>query len=270
MIVSFIGLGKMGEAILSGGLESGSLHADNVCLSDTRKDVLERLRNRYSVKISDNNIAAAKVANLIILAVKPQNIDEVLDEIASYADESKIVVSIAAGISTDRIAQKLHRGPQLIRVMPNNPALLRAGISVISASAGVPRLALDFVSKIFLGVGEVVFLDEKYQNMVTALSGSGPAYFYLVVKLLIEAGIELGLDADISEKLVKQTIFGAAKMVKEDGKSPDELIRMVASPGGTTEAALKVFERLNLKKCVVGAVREANNRAIELGETEIN
>lgn len=270
MIVSFIGAGKMGEALISGGIASGSLQPENIYLSDVRKESLGCLRSKYNVKISDNNIDAVKVADFIILAVKPQNIDEVLDEIAGYVDGSKTIVSIAAGINIERITQKLHKESQIIRVMPNNPALLRAGISVISASSGVSKSALEFVTKIFLGVGEVVFLDEKYQNLATALSGSGPAYFYLLVKLLIEAGIKLGLKPDISEKLVKQTLFGSAKMIKEIKKSPEELIKMVASPGGTTEAALKVFEKFNLKKGVVEAVRKAESRAIELGERKIN
>jgi len=268
LIVSFVGAGQMGEALLGGGLDSGSMKSDCVYLSDVRKDRLRELKDKYQTRIAKDNISAAKIADLIILAVKPQNIDGVLDEIADYVDGKKIIVSIVAGISINRILQKLYKDPQVFRVMPNNPALLRAGISVISASGDVSDANLDFVSNIFSEIGEVLIIDESYQNLATALCGSGPAYFYLVVKLLIEAGVELGLENEIAEKLVNQTIFGAAKMVKEAGKSPEELIKMVASPGGTTEAALEIFEKYNFKKGITAAVGSAVNRAIELGGGE--
>lgn len=270
MIVSFIGTGQMGEALLSGGLDSGNLKPECVYISDIRKNRLRELKDKYKIRIAKDNISAVKIADIIILAIKPQGIDNVLDEMADYADNNKAVVSIVAGVDIERIARKLYKRPQIIRVMPNNPALLKTGLSAISSSAGVSKPVLDYVSSIFSGVGEVVFIDEKYQNLVTALSGSGPAYFYLLVRSLIKAGTKFGLETAVSEKLIKQTAFGAAQMVKKSGKSPEELIKMVASPGGTTEAALAVFEKLNFEEGVSEAVKEAMNRAFELGEKEAN
>ncbi len=258
----------MGEALLSGGLDSGSLKSECVYISDIRENRLREIKDKYKVRIAKDNVSAVKVADIIIFVIKPQGIDDVLDEIAEYTDNNKTVVSIVAGVGIERIAHKLYKRPQIIRVMPNNPALLKAGVSAISTSAGVSKSILDYVSSIFSGVGEVVFIDEKYQNIVTALSGSGPAYFYLLVKSLIKAGTKFGIETDVSEKLIKQTIFGAAQMVKKSGKSPEELIKMVASPGGTTEAALTVFEKLNFEEGVSEAVREAMNRAFELGKKE--
>ncbi len=261
--LAIIGTGRMGEAVLNGLVKSGVLGASQIILSDVQKEHLGQLASRYSVYPASDNIQAVKQSNVILLSVKPQQIDDVLIEIAP-AINNQIIISIAAGVKTEHIFEKLGKKTQLVRVMPNSPALVGKGISVLSKATGCTQDSLELVSKLFSSIGEVVYLEEKFQNEATALSGSGPAYFYLFVEALIEAGVKIGLDPEISKKLVLETLAGSGAMLKKTGESPEALIGKVASPGGTTEAALKVFADENLKKTVFEAVKSAVKRAEEL------
>ncbi len=263
--VAIIGAGQMGEALLRGFLKSGILSPGQIILSDIRKDRLSELKAKYQVEVAKDNIDALEKSDVVILAVKPQQIDGVLAEISWVIKEKQILISIAAGISTKHIYDKLDKKIPLVRVMPNSPALVGAGISVISPGRYATRESIDLVSRLFSGVGETVQLDERYQNEATAISGSGPAYFYLFVEALIDAGVRSGLAPEIATKLVVETLIGAGAMLKQTGKHPALLREMVASPGGTTIAALEAFEEGGLRAATFKAIEAAIKRAQELG-----
>ncbi|MDI6892116.1 MAG: pyrroline-5-carboxylate reductase [Actinomycetota bacterium] len=263
--LALIGAGQMGEALLKGILQSGALKPDGVVVSDVRKERLAQIKADYGVNIASDNVAAVKGADAILLAVKPQQLDEVLNEIADHLGESQVLISIAAGVSTKHIYDGVKKSLPVIRVMPNSPALVGASISVVSPGKHATREATELAAGIFSSVGEVVQLDEKFQNATTALSGSGPAYFYLFVEALIEAGIKAGLARDVATKLVVETMIGAGTMLKKTGKHPALLKDMVTSPGGTTIAALEVFEEAGFRAGVFRAIEAAMKRAKELG-----
>lgn len=255
----------MGEALVKGIVASKTLTPSQIIISDARTDRLAQLQEKYKVKTATSNTGAVDSSDVVILAVKPQQLDSVLEEIANSFSNKHVVVSIAAGVSTERILQKVKKDISLVRVMPNSPALIGRGISVVSPSELATEEAVDIAFKLFSGVGEVVLLEEKYQNEATALSGSGPAYFYLLVEALIDSGAKAGLSREVSSQLVTETIAGSAKMLKETGKQPASLREMVTSPGGTTAAALAVFEKVDFRGIVADAVKAAVKRAEELG-----
>jgi len=263
--VAIIGAGQMGEALLRGFLKSGILSPGQIILSDIRIDRLSVLKAKYQVEVAKDNIDALEKSDVVILAVKPQQIDGVLAEISWVIKEKQILISTAAGISTKHIYDKLGKKIPLVRVMPNSPALVGAGISVISPGRYATRESIDLVSMLFSGVGETLQLDERYQNEATAISGSGPAYFYLFVEALIDAGVRSGLAPEIATKLVVETLIGAGAMLKQTKKHPALLREMVASPGGTTIAALEAFEEGGLRAATFKAIEAAIKRAQELG-----
>lgn len=264
-ILAIIGAGVMGEALLKGLISSQALNPESIIVSDTRESRRSELQKVYGVKVAESNQQAVKEADVIILAVKPAGIDEVLDEITSVVTNRQILISIAAGISTEHILSRIGKKIPLVRVMPNSCALVQQSTSVISVSAVASTEAKNLAAKIFSSLGEVIFLEEKYQNEATALSGSGPAYFYLFAEALIDAGVKAGLARNISSKLVVGTLVGAGKMLKETGKHPALLRDMVASPGGTTMAAVEAFEKAGFRAGVFQAVEAAIERARELG-----
>lgn len=262
--VAFLGSGQMAEALLRGILKSQTLKPNQVILSDIRAKRLSQLKKTYKVKIAKSNIEAVRGANFVILSVKPQQLSQVLREISSSLDEGKTVISIAAGVSISHIFKILGKQVPLIRVMPNSPALVGQGVSVISPGNKASKKTTDLAVKLFSSVGAVLLLKEKYQNAACALSGSGPAYFYLFTEALIKAGRRAGLSSKAATQLAYQTIVGSAAMLEQTKKSPAELRGMVASKGGTTEAALKIFKKQKLEKTVEEAVRAAVKRAEEL------
>ncbi|MDP3013023.1 MAG: pyrroline-5-carboxylate reductase, partial [Candidatus Subteraquimicrobiales bacterium] len=227
------------------------------------KDHLVQLKQKYEVKIASDNVKAVKESDVVLLAVKPQQMNDVLLEIAPSITK-KVLISIAAGVDTAHIFDKLGKRVDLVRVMPNSPALVGKGISVLSPAEGCAQDSLELVSRLFSSIGEVIFLREKFQNEATALSGSGPAYFYLFVEALIEAGLKIGLSHEIAKKLVLETLAGSITMLKETDESPEILKEAVTSRGGTTEAALKVFTEAKFKETVYQAIEAAVKRAGEL------
>lgn len=264
MRIAFIGAGRMGGALIRGLIKSG-YNPDQIGASDANPERLEELKEEYKIRTFSSNRQAVQESDVVVLAVKPQKIPDVLAEIKESVNPSQILISIAAGISVSTIEQALDEAVPVIRVMPNSPALVGAGMSILSPGSHANKEALEVARQIFSGVGKVVVLEEKFLNLVTALSGSGPAYFYLFVEGLAEAGQAAGLSFETSLKLATETMLGAAQMLKETGKRPSELIDMVKSPGGTTAAALEVFEKSNFKSIVHEAVKAALQRAKELG-----
>ncbi|MBU0671972.1 MAG: pyrroline-5-carboxylate reductase [Candidatus Margulisbacteria bacterium] len=262
--IGFIGGGKMAEAIIKGLLSSKIVEPHDICAFDIAGSRLNQLFKafRISADLKDNQQVLAN-SQTVILAVKPQDMDTVLAGLEISAD--KLVISIAAGITLAYLEKKFP-GLPVVRVMPNNPALVQAGISAIAAGKNAKREHLEQAKKIFGAVGQVVEVDEKLMDAITGLSGSGPAFVYLVIEALAKAGEDLGIDKKEAEKLAIGTVMGAAQTMLQTGKSASELREMVASPGGTTIAGLKVLEEKKFFAALVEAVKAAAERSKKLSK----
>jgi len=262
--VAFIGCGNMGSALISGILRSWLISRDKVLVTDIRPERLEYMREKEGVSTTENNREAVEKSDVIVLAVKPQVIGKVLSEIRDVVTEDKVIISIAAGITTGFVEEALGREVPVVRVMPNAPALVKSGASGISLGRYASEEEEAIAEEMFRGVGIVVKVPEQMLDAVTALSGSGPAYIFYIIESLIKAGMDMGLSEDDATKLVSQTALGAARMFLETGESPQVLRAKVTSPGGTTEAALKHLEKKGFQKILIAAVKEAAKRAKEL------
>jgi pyrroline-5-carboxylate reductase len=263
--VGFIGGGNIGEALVRGLTKTGLLPSDHLLIADVRKDRLEELGERYGTQTTTDNGMLVQRADVVILAVKPQILREVLDEIAP-ATPGRLLVSVAAGVSTDAIRRHLPPGTRLIRVMPNTPALVLEGATALARAGGLREGDLDTVREIFEAVGRVVILDEELMDAVTGLSGSGPAYIALVVEALADGGVKVGLDRKTAMTLAMQTVLGAARLLIETGIHPGQLKDMVSSPGGTTIAGIHTLEAGGLRRTLIDAVERATHRSRELGQ----
>lgn len=260
-MTGFIGGGKMAEALIK-GMTAGKTRGD-IVVSEPLEERRRHLGERYGVKTTSDNREAASSSDIVVLAVKPQAVGGVLDEIKGVIDEKKTVVSIAAGITISFISERLGTR-RIIRVMPNTPALLEEGISVMSLCECFPDGDAARVREMFMSVGRVLVLPEKYMDAVTALSGSGPAFIALFAEYMAEGAMSAGLGEDDARELALRTLVGTAKLI-DYGLSPNELIKMVATPGGTTEAGLRKFEEMGLRAVVIEAIRAAEKRSKELG-----
>ncbi len=254
----------MAEAIIKGMTSQG---ARDILVSEPREDRRKYLQQNYGVNTTASNAETASVCNIIILAVKPQNMETVLDEIKETVAEEKTVVSIAAGITFAYLSSKL-KTKKLIRVMPNTPALIQEGMTVMSLCECFSDRDVSIVREIFMSIGKVITLPEKYMDAVTALSGSGPAFIALFIEAMVEGGINEGLNRDDALALAVQTAIGTSKLL-DTGMSPSSLRKMVTSPGGTTAAGFKVFDERGFEDTVIAAIKAATNRATELGKEKI-
>jgi len=259
-----VGGGRMGEAIIGGLIGSGIIEPGRVTVAEPSVDRRTDLTDRLGVvTVADG--ASALPADVVILAVKPQVIDAVVTQLSAHLAGS-LVVSIAAGMSSARLEALLPDATAVVRVMPNTPALVGEGMSVISGGTEATAEQVDLVRALFAALGEAVVLDERYQDAATALSGSGPAYFALVVDALARAGVRQGLPRDIAQALVVQTMRGTAELIDGTGVHPSELMDGVSSPGGTTIAALEVLESRAVRAAFADAVSANVKRAKELGQ----
>lgn len=269
--IGFIGAGNMAEAIIKGVIEAKVFAPGDISISDIDADRLDSLHNTYMVNICTDSCRLTDSVDNMVLSVKPQNMAGVLEQIKGHLPPRSLVISIAAGITVKKIADALG-DVAIVRVMPNSPALIgQAATAIFANQKAKPRI--DSVLKIFSALGEAVVVDkEDLIDAVTAVSGSGPAYFFLLAEEMIKAGIELGLDKDIAKQLVLQTAKGAALLAEaadNSGQSPAELRRKVTSPGGTTAAAIEVFGQNGFGQMVSKALKAAADRSRELsGSTE--
>jgi len=263
--IAFIGAGNMASSIIGGLLESG-YPAGQVRAADPYPESLERLRAKAPVATTTDNAAAVSGAGVVILAVKPQVMAEVCAALApALAGSGALVISIAAGITIDSLQGWLGADTPVVRCMPNTPALLRCGATGLYATAGVSDAQRGHAERILGAVGLVDWVPEEAElDAVTALSGSGPAYFFLFMEAMIEGATRMGLDADVATRLAQQTALGAARMALEDDADLVELRRRVTSPGGTTQAAIESFEAAGLRQVVDNAMRAAADRAAEM------
>lgn len=263
--VALIGCGNMGEALLAGFLADGIASASDLWVTDVVPGRLTDLRTRYGVRVGNDNGEAASWADVLILAVKPQSMDQALDGLKDRIPGRTLIVSIAAGISLARMGARLGGNRKLVRVMPNTPALIRAGASALAASPSVTPEERALVVRLFEAVGTVVTLEERLMDAVTGLSGSGPAFVFLIIEALGDGGVKMGLPRDTALTLAAQTVFGAAKLLLETKDHPGRLKDQVASPGGTTIAGLHALEAGGARAALIAAVEAATKRSEELG-----
>jgi pyrroline-5-carboxylate reductase len=268
MKIAFIGGGNMGEAIIGALLEKNICRPGDISVSDISEPRRDYLKKKYGINVTADNKEAVKDKDVIVLAVKPQNIDEVLAGLKGHLKPEQLVLSIAAGVKISTITDGLgHRN--VVRSMPNTPAQIGLGVSGWTATAEVTEEQKDRARTVLGAMGkEIYFGDEDYLDMVTAVSGSGPAYVYLFAESLIDAAVGLGLAKHDAEVLVLQTMLGAANLMQKSDKPPAELRRNVTSKGGTTERALQVFQESDLAGIVGRAVKAACLRAKELGKKD--
>jgi pyrroline-5-carboxylate reductase len=259
---AIFGAGVMGETLLSGLIRAGRDVAD-LTITEKRTDHAARLNEKYGVSVLDN-AAAAESADVLVLVVKPQDMHGLLAEIRDHVVPGNLVVSLAAGITTEFLESRLPEGSSVVRVMPNTPALVDQGMAAISPGQHCTEAHLAEAEALLRSCGRVVQVPETYQDAVTAISGSGPAYIFYVVEAMIEAGVVLGLPRATSSELVVQTLFGAATMLKETGEHPTVLRERVSSPGGTTVAALRQLDDHKVRAAFIRAIEAAAQRSHEL------
>jgi pyrroline-5-carboxylate reductase len=269
LTLAVIGGGKMGSALVAGLLSSERLEPEQIVVAEPVAKRRDELSSHYGVRAVEDGSEAARGADVVLLAVKPQQIDSVVRNIGAAIRKASdghpaLVISIAAGVTTARLEKLLGKGVPVIRVMPNQAALAGMAVSAISGGADASEEDLTLASELLGAVGATVLIGENLQDAATALSGSGPAYVYLFAEGLIQAGLRQGLSRDQATLLVVETIRGAGEMLKRGGH-PAELTDAVASPGGTTIAALEALEMTGFRAALFAAVEAAVERARELG-----
>lgn len=260
--VAVLGTGKIGEALLSGMIRAGWAPGD-LMVTTRRAERAEELRTQYGVE-PVSNADAAKSADTLILTVKPQDMASLLDELAPHVPSDRLVISAAAGITTAFLEARLAEGTPVVRVMPNTPVLVDEGMSVISAGSHSSETHLARTEEIFKPVGKTLRVPESRQDAATALSGSGPAYFYYLVEAMTDAGILLGLPRSQAHDLIVQAAIGAAVMLRDSGEHPVALREAVTSPAGTTISAIRELENHGVRAALLAALEAARDRSREL------
>ncbi|HMJ14057.1 MAG TPA: pyrroline-5-carboxylate reductase [Polyangiaceae bacterium] len=263
--IGMLGAGNMAAALIRGMLASGSVSPDQIRASDVRKERLAELHEEYAIGTTSDNRELTSWANLIVLAVKPQVIDRVLDQISDVVEPGKLVVSIAAGVPIRSIEARLPAGVSVMRAMPNTASIALAGATGIAPGAHASQADIAVTQALFDATGRSVVLDESLIDAVTGLSGSGPAYVMLIIEALADGGVKVGLHRDTALLLAAQTVYGSAKLLLDTGEHPGRLKDMVTSPGGTAIAGLHTLESGGLRRTLMDAVDTATRRAIELG-----
>ncbi len=263
--IGFIGAGNMAEALIRGLVRGGHVPAERITASGPRRERLEQLAKSYGVAITTDNRALARGAGLVVLSVKPQILDKVLREVGDQLKPGTLVVSIAAGVDTETIESAVADGVRVVRAMPNTPALVGAGATAIAPGSHASEADLATAKAMFDAVGITVVLDESHLDAVTGLSGSGPAYIFLILEALSDAGVKVGLARRNAQLLAAQTVMGSAKMLLETDEHVGRLKDMVTSPGGTAIAGLHTLEQGGLRTTLINAVETATKRAKELG-----
>ncbi len=266
MKLAFIGGGTMAEAMIGGILSKGVARREDISVGELLEARCRVLQERYGIFATTSNSRAVEKSDIVVLSVKPQNLPEVLAQLKGHLRQEQAALSIVAGARMSAISGGLGH-PSVIRVMPNTPAQIGEGMSLWTCSSQVCDEVRQSARSILRTMGEEIYVsDEKYLDMATALSASGPAYVFLFIESLIDAGVHVGLPRDMARTLALQTVLGSAKLVKETGKHPAELKDMVTSPGGTTVEALLALEEGGFRATVISAVIAAYEKSVELGE----
>jgi pyrroline-5-carboxylate reductase len=263
--LAILGAGRMGEALLSGLLRSGAWHSEQIVCTTRSERRAAVIAERHGVTAHTDSAAAAGAADIVLLAVKPQSMAQLLAQIAPKLHRGQTVISVAAGVSTATIEAALLEDVPVVRVMSNVPVQVDEAMSVLAAGAHAGPADVEVARTILGHVGKVLELAEDQLDAVTGLSGSGPAYVFLLAETMIDAGILLGLPRDIATELIAQTMLGSARMLRDSGRHPVELRESVTSPGGTTIAAIRVLEQERVRAAFINAIEAATLRSRELG-----
>lgn len=263
--IAFIGGGNMAEAIIRGLIDKDEIDSKQVGVSGPRKARTDTLATRYKIRSETDNKKLANWADIVVLAVKPQIMPAVLRELSEVATPDKLFVSVAAGVRTATMEEALGRKARVVRAMPNTPALVRAGATVLAGGAHTSPDDIQMARIIFDAVGITEVLGEEHLDAVTGLSGSGPAYIFLVIEALTDAGVKVGLSRRVALTLAAQTVMGSAKLLLDTDGHPGQLKDMVTSPGGTAIVGLHTLEQGGLRTTLINAVEAATRRAQELG-----
>jgi len=264
--IALIGAGQMAEALLRGLLTSGIASPEHLFATDPSEERRMHMAQAFEIRTGLDNREAASWANVVVLAVKPQTLQAVLAELGPFLS-GRLVVSIAAGVPIAQLAAHLPAGTRIARVMPNAPAMVGEGMAAITFSSAVTPQDRGLVLGMFESVGKVVVVEERLMDAVTGLSGSGPAYVFIAIEALADAGVKMGLTRPVAETLAARTMLGAARTVLETGEHPGRLKDRVASPGGTTIAGLHQLEQGKLRATLMAAVKAATMRAEEMGRS---
>ncbi|MEE8600489.1 pyrroline-5-carboxylate reductase [Euzebya tangerina] len=262
--IGILGAGRLGEALLSGLLRSGAAEPDQIRATVRHEAKAAELSERHNIAVSTDSAEVADWADIVVVAVKPQSLDTLLWQVAGRIHPGEPVISVVAGVPTTRFEEALGEVP-VVRVMTNVPVLVDEAMSAIAAGTHASEKDLGLAEDFLRQVGRVVRLAEGDLDAVTALSGSGPAYFFLLAEAMIDAGILLGLPRDVATELIIQTMMGSALMLRDTGRHPVELRESVTSPGGTTIAAVRVLEEQRVRAAFLNAIEAAKNRSVELG-----
>jgi pyrroline-5-carboxylate reductase len=262
--IAVLGAGRIGESLIAGLLSSGWRRKEDIVASSRRAERVAELEERHGIAATLDNVEAAARAALVVIAVKPQDIEGLLGEIGPAITSEQTVLSIAAATPTSRIEGRLAAGVPVVRAMPNTPSTVHEGVAGLCAGAHADDAHVTLAEEALAHLGSVVRVPERYMDAVTAVSGSGPAYFALLAEAMIEAGLLLGLSREISTQLVVQTMLGTAKQLRDEGLHPVELREMVTSPGGTTIAAIRELESAGVRAAFLNAIQAAMTRAREI------
>ncbi|MGH2700143.1 MAG: pyrroline-5-carboxylate reductase [Actinomycetota bacterium] len=266
--LAVLGCGKMGEALVAGVLASGWRAPRDISVTARREQRLDELAGRHGVEVTLDNSVAVAGAEVIVLSVKPQDTESLLSDISPHVVSQQTVLSVIAAIPTSLIEGRLGSSVPVVRAMPNTPSMVHEGMAGIAPGRHADEAHLKLAREVLEQVGRVVTVPESYLDAVTAISGSGPAYFALLAEAMIEAGILLGLSREISTDLVIQTMLGSAKLLRDEKMHPVELREMVTSPGGTTIRAIRVLEQSGVRAAFLNAIQAAMERSQELAEGE--
>jgi len=265
MKIAFIGGGNMGEAMLSAVLNKGLATPPDISISDVSESRRQHIRQEYGVYVTASNPEVLTRGDIVVLAIKPQNLVAVMAELSGQLKPHQLVLSIIAGARINTLCLGLNHN-LIVRVMPNTPAQIGMGVSVWAATAEVTEQQREWVSSILGAMGKEIYVtEEKYIDMATAVSGSGPAYVFLFMESLVAAAVHIGLPRDIAQELVLETLLGSGYLVQKSDKEPSELRKMVTSPGGTTAAALRQLEKEGFSNLILQAIIAAHDKAKNLG-----
>lgn len=265
--VAVIGAGNIGRALIGGMIRSARIAPEQVIATRRTESALERMQEEFhGLRISTDNVNAVRSATVVVLSIKPQSRSEVVTEIREHVSRDALVVSVLAGVTTERLQIAFGSEQPVVRVMPNTPALVDEGATAIAAGAFAGGTELATVRHMFEAVGTVVETRESLMDAVTGLSGSGPAYVYMFIEALTDAGVQQGLSRDVAAQLAAQTVYGAAKLVLETGKHPAILRDEVTTPGGTAIAAVSELESRGLRTTIINAVNTATQRSKDLND----
>jgi pyrroline-5-carboxylate reductase len=268
--IGFIGAGNMAEAVIRGLLGADFIDAKSVWATDIRQERLDMLHSAFKIKVTADNREVAGKCDILVFAVKPQNMKDVCHEVHDLVTDKKLVISVAAGVPIESIEGFLQLAKKkkigVVRTMPNTPAVVLEGVTALSAGKHVTKSEMQVAHRIFEAIGKTVDVAEMHMDAVTGLSGSGPAYIFTIIEALSDAGVKVGLSRDVADVLALQTVVGSARLAQETGKHPGELKNMVTSPGGTTIYGVHALEEGGIRGILIDAVEKATRRSRELGQ----